>query len=87
MKNIDYELLQEQYEFLCLLSDDIRTGEIVLPSKYEELGCFPLEHLDGLFGLIGAVFDEASTDLTVSDLSAIISFVGERDLPEKERNK
>jgi hypothetical protein len=64
MKNIDYDLLKEQYEFLCLLSDDIRTGEIVLPSKYDELGALPLEYFDGLFGLIGAVFDDSPTDLT-----------------------
>ena len=58
MNNIDYDLLQEQYEFLCLLSDDLRDGTIVLPAKYDELGALPLEYLDGLFGLIGAVFDE-----------------------------
>lgn len=62
---IDYDLLKEQYEFLCLLSDDLRSGEIVLPSKYQELGCLPLEYLDGLFGLIGAVFDQEPTDLTL----------------------
>jgi hypothetical protein len=55
--NIDYDLLNEQYEFLCLLADDLRSGEVVLPSKYQELGALPLEYLDGLFGLIGAVFD------------------------------
>jgi hypothetical protein len=55
--NIDYDLLNEQYEFLCLLADDLRSGEVALPSKYQELGALPLEYLDGLFGLIGAVFD------------------------------
>jgi hypothetical protein len=63
--NIDYDLLKEQYEFLCLLSDDIRKGEIILPSKYQELGALPLEYLDGLFGLISAVFDQEPTDLTL----------------------
>ena len=55
--NIDYGLLEEQYEFLCLLQDDLRNGTIVLPSKYEELGALPTEYLDGLFGLIGSVSD------------------------------
>jgi len=57
MNNIDYDLLQEQYEFLGLLYDDIRDGTIVLPAKYNELGALPLEYLDGLFGLIGEAFD------------------------------
>ena len=57
MQNIDYEMLQEQFDFLAELSDDIKSGAILLPSKYDEMEAFPLEYLDGLFGLLGTVFD------------------------------
>lgn len=57
MDNIDYEMLQEQFDFLAELSDDIGTGVIVLPEKYNKMKAFPTEYLDGLFGLLGGLFD------------------------------
>jgi hypothetical protein len=57
MKNIDYEMLQEQFDFLAELSEDIMSGVVLLPSKYGEMKAFPVEYLDGLLELLGAVFD------------------------------
>jgi len=50
-------MLQEQFDFLAELSEDIMTGVIILPPKYEKMKAFPVEYLDGLLELLGAVFD------------------------------
>jgi len=52
MNNIDYQMLQEQSDFLMLLAVDIQLGNVVLPNKYYTLDALPLEYIDGVVSLI-----------------------------------
>lgn len=55
--NIDYQMLQEQIDFLALLATDIELGYVVLPEKYNTLDASPVEYIDGVCSLLDHLTD------------------------------
>lgn len=58
MDNIDYQMLQEQVNFLTQLATDIDLGNVVLPERYNEMKAFPSEYIDGVCNLLDELLEE-----------------------------
>jgi hypothetical protein len=63
MNNIDYDLLQEQLDFLLMLATDLELGNVILPTRYGELGALPTEYLDGVSNMIYDMLHEVAHPL------------------------